>query len=1635
MLGYTGGVIVADKLVQLGGKRSGICPMNFAWHKFRHLIAVSLSQSIILSQTCAVTIAAQPAGDENPNAQKSISMASPVPLPPPPVSPSKPGTAGNTSGTSSEQTTGLKFTISPGKPTDDSEPMPPVAHTKPLSDEETNKLLKLLPPMVEEKGKAFVLPGKSLPPPNKQNRLNIPFPPHEQKTPSPPRQAILPLKITNRRPSSDVTDASEITITFSQPMVPVATQSSLEAKTPPVSFTPAIDGRWRWSGTKTLTFEPSAKRLPMSTRYDLTVPAGTTAETGGKLATEIIWHFSTSTVQLASSYPSSDMSVRPSTLIMARFNQKINKESILAMTQLSAGKRSLPVVAASQSEIDSDPILKEQLKDVPQNTFVVFKAASPLPLATRLAVKIGPNIKSAEGPLLSKNAATFEFGTYGPFKVLPQTASDKIVRPDSALSIQFSNHVDPKTVNKSTVVVSPPIPDTQLVINDYSDYIYINGDTKPNSVYQVQLKPGLKDIYGQALVGKEHTLKFAITSVDKQLYAAEQMTVFAGERKPKFAVSTVNLNAFDMRIYSVSPKDYPSYERDRKGFARNRKPIHTETIKVKNIAEQLVVTNLDLSPWLKNNRGSLVVNFESRDLRDHQLFDWVQVTNIGLDAFSDGHSVKAWVTELSNGRPIKGAKVSYASGKTSYQTDEHGLVTIPVKDGSNELLIANYSNDTAFIFENYWFSRSYDYSNYIWYVVTDRSPYRPGEKINVKGTLRRRLPDPKAMPTIPEGIKNLDYRFEDSRGNEIGKGKTKINKFGGFDLSFTLPEKVNLGELNLVLTSSEKAPGEDIYPTNNVRIQVSEFRRPEFELKVANDGPSVHIIKGSTTISATTNYFAGGNLAHADIDWTATSTSATYSPPGWSEYLFGKSLFRYFDFLFADQKNTDSSQPQSLRGTTNGAGKDYLKVDYLDVHPSEPSNLTISATVQDVNRQTWTDSTTLLVHPSELYVGTKLDTYYVKKDATIPMSCIVTNIDGKAVENVPVKIELFRPIEQTVNGKLVNKKDDLQTLNITSGTKPVEIKMQPKLGGSYQVVASVLDSSGRRNETITTFYCDAGAAHAEANPEAKFNLQKLILLPEKNEYTPGDTAKFLIQSPFYPAEGLATVWHNGRVTSMPFHMEGGSYNLEVPIAEYDVPEIGLQVDLVGIESQNEKTKDAPAEATGSVTIDVSTKHKKLTVVANPDAASAAPGQEVSINVDVTDNQGSAVADAEVTLAVVDDALLSLLNYKFSDPLQAFYPHPKTDGMTVRGRENLDMMPFLKKPIRQKMSELNKNGGSYNRVPAPMACPASPLPGGAGNASMARATYNEMSRSSADDGFKLEWGGNADKKKGGALARGAAMSAGLDSEPNEEGVSVQLRSNFDALAQWAPSVVTDDRGHAVVKFKLPDNLTRYRIMAVASHADTDFGSGDSALTARLPLMVKPSAPRFLNYGDKFELPIVLRNQTDAPIEVDVAARSSNAQFTDGQGRHTTIAANDRVEVRLPASTVKSGTAKFQVVALSGTNSDAAEFSLPVYTPATTEAFATYGQIIDNGGVIAQSVEPPQDVIPDYGSLELTTSTTVLETLTDAYIYLLHYPYECSEQISSRLISISLMKDMLKQFHSAGVPSDAEIAKTVSSDLKN
>ncbi|HTH06270.1 MAG TPA: alpha-2-macroglobulin family protein, partial [Ilumatobacteraceae bacterium] len=227
------------------------------------------------------------------------------------------------------------------------------------------------------------------------------------------------------------------------------------------------------------------------------------------------------------------------------------------------------------------------------------------------------------------------------------------------------------------------------------------------------------------------------------------------------------------------------------------------------------------------------------------------------------------------------------------------------------------------------------------------------------------------------------------------------------------------------------------------------------------------------------------------------------------------------------------------------------------------------------------------------------------------------------------------------------------------------------------------------------------------------------------------------------------------------------------------------------------------------------------------------------------------------------------------------------------------------------------------------------------------------------------------------------------------------------------------------------LTRYRVMVVAASGDDHFGSGESDLTARLPLSARPSAPRFANYGDIFQLPIVVQNQQDTELVVDVVLQTANLTPTEPMGQQVTVPANGRVEVRFPVATDQAGTAGLRVAVVSGDLADAAVTILPVYTPATAEAFATYGTI--DSGSILQPIVTPEGVIEQFGGLEITTSSTAVQALTDAVIYLNEYPYDSSDGRASRILAISALRPVLEEFDAEGLPAANEIDAQVQEDV--
>ncbi|MCA9931724.1 MAG: Ig-like domain-containing protein, partial [Anaerolineales bacterium] len=92
-------------------------------------------------------------------------------------------------------------------------------------------------------------------------------------------------------------------------------------------------------------------------------------------------------------------------------------------------------------------------------------------------------------------------------------------------------------------------------------------------------------------------------------------------------------------------------------------------------------------------------------------------------------------------------------------------------------------------------------------------------------------------------------------------------------------------------------------------------------------------------------------------------------------------------------------------------------------------------------------------------------------------------------------------------------------------------------------------------------------------------------------------------------------------------------------------------------------------------------------------------------------------------------------------------------------------------------------------------------------------------------------------------------------------SASPRQDFEDTAVWLPTLTTDFNGEATVTITLPDNLTRWRMTAKATTADTQVGETTATIVTQQDVLVRPLLPRILTAGDSLQLTTLVHNNTD------------------------------------------------------------------------------------------------------------------------------------------------------------------------------
>ncbi|MCL2824682.1 MAG: hypothetical protein FWD57_11885, partial [Polyangiaceae bacterium] len=507
--------------------------------------------------------------------------------------------------------------------------------------------------------------------------------------------------------------------------------------------------------------------------------------------------------------------------------------------------------------------------------------------------------------------------------------------------------------------------------------------------------------------------------------------------------------------------------------------------------------------------------------------------------------------------------------------------------------------------------------------------------------------------------------------------------------------------------------------------------------------------------------------------------------------------------------------------------------------------------------------------------------------------------------------------------------------------------------GFYTIRADAVDRRGNPIAASTSVY--ATGTDSPLVPPSFKDDEELELIPDRVCYEVGDTASIIVKSPYPNAEALITVERDGIYSHKLVRLQGAMPRLQIPITSDFDPNAYVSVLIVrgrtedAPESPEKHDPGAPECLLGCANIKVNPESKRLRVEVSTEKTEYRPGEEVTVNLIVTDRTGNGQI-AEVTLYAVDEGVLMLTSYE---------------------------------------------------------------------------TPNPFSKFTADQPHRVQF---ADPRYNPNIPVYATPHGSEDHDSNTDAVSV--RTDFKQTIYYNPSIITDDVGHAQVTFELPDNLTTYRIMAVAVGKTDLFGSGQSTINSSLPLLARAAFPRVLRAGDEFEAGVVVTSKSVQKSTIDVTVSALGVEMIGESTQRFELDTMHSREVRFRFCANSVGEAKFKFHIKGGGKDDALEFAVPVKSPAVLETVALYGSTNTASG---EKLGDLSGMRTDVGHLSISLASSALVGLRANLEYLTQYPYDCSEQLASRLLPLVPLR-ALSEFYSIRIPENtSSIAATIIAKL--
>ncbi len=1058
------------------------------------------------------------------------------------------------------------------------------------------------------------------------------------------------LKIKKTNFEDEVSRSQNLVFTFNKELIPDSGLINKWDTTQYVRFEPAIPGRFMFTGKSELTFSPMGSLLPAS-NYKAFLTKDLLKYSKTKFSTDddpVLFHTPYLKVTGINSYwaLSDQLLNQVEVRCQLAFNNPLNTSALKPLLKVIVSGKEMPYRIITQNDAD-----------------VIEIAFAYDLLAVDATVK--GEVIIAKGLTCSGGNAASEEPVKSDF-VIP--SQDKL--EVTSFETGFDNGKGYIDVFMSQPVVAEGLaalistyPEMELTTELLSNGFRIKGEFLGSQSYTLNVKKGLKSVFGRELT-EDYSQVVSFSDPVPGISFIEHNAIYLSTRGERnLGVNIVNVPKVKISVFKIFENNIQHYLRQGQNwdyyydgeteeysdyytwqFDENYgKPILTKEIQTRSLQKSgnISLLNLDLNELNFNDsyKGLYLVKVEASDKKYIQDVQLLSLSDLGMIVKEGASDIMVFVNSLRDATPVKGAKLDFISSNNqkvySAVSDNNGVAIFKnvkqVAAGFKlSMVTARYENDFNFVIfdktrvETSRFDvggKRTDNVNYDVFIYGDRDLFRPGDTVHINTIVR--TPRWEVVKDIPVKIRLLA-----PNGREYLNQRHQLNASGAAETRFFIPKQAMTGSYLV-----------EVYSANDVllaskRISVEEFVPDRIKV-TTHLAKAVYLPAEAINLEITAENLygtpAGGRRFETEIRLKRKQLSSKTLP----DYSFN-----------VESKNIPTLASVMQQGTTDASGKAAATLQsaaYRDIGLLEGKIYTtvFDETGRPVNRLNVIDIPTQQVFFGIRYFDTWLST---RKPVNLQFAAI--DRTGKALPGAQAKIVILKYNYETViehdygryNYMSQKKEKVVFSREMSVKGTGTSVPFIPVESGEYEV--RIL-APGSENYVSRTFYAygwgDTDYSSFEVNREGE-----VTITTDKTLYTPGQKARLLFKTPF-DGQLLVAIEQDNVLSYKFLTLANKSASMDIAVTTDHLPNI--YIDATAFRKSGDMSIPLTV-AHGVISLKVEDVSAKLNVAITASEKSRS-GVKQTFTV-------KTAPDAEVTIAVVDEGILQITDYKTPDPFAWFY---------------------------------------------------------------------------------------------------------------------------------------------------------------------------------------------------------------------------------------------------------------------------------------------------------------------------------------------------------------------------------------------